>query len=113
MAGRRAQRPQPVAQVGTTDVDDPTTSRALDELRSAIQALQTRPVAAPIVQDLVVGSNVVEHSLGRAPRFVSVMPTVADASFAWAVPRTYPHPTRQVVIDVIGVAQPGASILVI
>jgi hypothetical protein len=113
MAGRR---PQPIlakARAVATNLDDATTSRAVDEVRAAAQtALDRRSFYIVPKVDLVVGTNAVPHSLGRAPVFVSVMPTVADATYAWAVHTNNPHPDRQVLIDVVGVAQPGASVFV-
>jgi hypothetical protein len=62
---------------------------------------------AQVTVDLVVGDNRVNHNLGRRPRHVSLMPTVADATFAWSVSS---RDERQVVITVIGVDQPQASV---
>lgn len=113
MAGRRAQPARSVPRIGGSSVDDAKTSRALDELGQAVGKMQERAGVAMLAQDLAVGTNTVVHGLGRSPRFVAVTPTVADASFAWALNTSdNPHPDRQVLIDVIGVAQPGALILV-
>lgn len=110
MAGRRPQRIRPAKVARSTNLKDPTTSRAVDEVRDAVQVLQKQPSSQVVKQDLKVGTNAVQHGLGRAPAHVSVKPTVADASFAWAENSTNPHRDRQVLIDVVGVAQPGASI---
>lgn len=93
------------------DVADPTVSRALRATSEAIDALQAGAVD-PVTTDLAVGANYVRHGLGRAPRFVQVTPTVASAAYAWAWVKTSPHADRQVRIDVIGVAQPGAVVIV-
>lgn len=108
MGTRSARRPPSVASASAIRVADPTTERAIAELRKPQRAGQD-----VVTADLKVGTNAVQHSLGRAPRFVSVSPTVADATFAWArSAQPNPHPDRQVLIDVVGVAQPGATILV-
>lgn len=114
MAGRRARRPQSVERLTPTDVDDPKTSRAIANVSDAVQALQSRGTFAHVDADLVVGTNVVTHGLGRAVRAVQLTPSVADATFSWAWNRTAsnPHPDRQVLIDVIGVAQPNAVVIV-
>lgn len=113
MAGRRAQPARTVARIGGSNVDDPHTSRALDGLVTAVGKLQETAGVDLITQDLEVGTNAVRHGLGRSPRFVGITPTVADASFAWGLNASdNPHPDRQVLIDVVGVAQPGALILV-
>lgn len=57
--------------------------------------------------NLVVGENRVNHGLGARARGVTVCPTVADATFAWSCAV---NDDRQVVITVVGVAQPGATI---
>lgn len=113
MAGRRAQPARTVPRIKSTDVDDPKTSRAIGSLASAVSKLQSTADVDTLRQDLAVGTNTVQHSLGRAFRFVAVTPTVANAAFAWAINTAgNPHPDRQVLIDVVGVDQPGALILV-
>lgn len=112
MAGRRAVQAGTAAQIPNTNLDDPTISRAVDDVRKAAQAALDRRTFDIVATDLVVGLNVVKHSLGRAPQHINVKPTVADATFAWAEHTDNPHPDRQVLIDVVGVAQPGASVFV-
>lgn len=112
MAARRTERIRAVARVIAADVDDPATARAIGALSTATQDLQAQAGLEVVATDLVVGANIVRHNLGRAPRFVQITPTVADASFGWAWIRTTPHPDRQVRIDVIGVDQPGAAVIV-
>jgi hypothetical protein len=84
----------------------------LRALSSAVESVRSRGEVDPVTADLVVGSNFVRHGLGRAPRFVQVTPAVADATFGWAWIKTSPHADRQVRIDVVGVAQPGAVVIV-
>ena len=112
MAGRRPQRIRPAAAPIVPSVEDAATDRALRVLSSAVGDAQARSAVDPITADLAVGSNYVRHGLGRAPRFVQVTPTVADATFGWAWVKTSPHADRQVRIDVVGVAQPGAVVIV-
>lgn len=113
MAARRTQRINAKTQAAVTNIPDPLISRAVDEIRQAAQASLDRPTFAVIEPvNLTVGTNVVQHSLGREPSHVALTPTVADATFGWAWNKNNPHPDRQVLIDVVGVAQPGASILV-
>ncbi len=99
--------------VAGTNLDDPTIDRAVDDVRGAVRALQSRPGYQTIEVDLAIGTNTVKHGLGRAPSHVNVTPTVASAAFAWAADSTAAHPELQVTIIVVGAAQPGASVLVI
>lgn len=111
MAGRAVKPPRAVQLAPNTNVDDVEVSRALDEVRDAVQAQQRLNRDETLTtQDLVVGLNAIKHSLGRAFAFVSVAPTVADASFGWGIHLDNPHPDRQVLLDVVGVGQPGARI---
>lgn len=101
----RPQRVRPRDQVVGIQTDSPdSTQRAVDELARLSAIVTARTI---IEMDLVVGDNRVNHNLGRLPRHVSLMPTVADAAFAWAVTE---KDDRQLVVTIIGVAQPGASI---
>lgn len=113
MAARRPARINAKVRAAVTNIPDPLVSRAVDEVRTAAQTALDRPtfdVIEPV--DLTVGTNAIEHGLGREPSHVNVTPTVADPAFAWAWNKDNPHPDRQVLIDIVGVAQPGASILV-
>lgn len=78
--------------------------RAIAELGRLMPQIASR---SQFVADLVIGDNRVNHNLGRLPKHVTLMPTVADATFAWAVTSMT---ERQLVIEVAGAAQPGASI---
>lgn len=113
MAGRRAKRLQSGAVAAVTNLADPTTSKAVDQVRAAAQrALDRVEVHTIEPVDLAVGTNVIPHSLGRVPRHVSLTPTAADASFSWAWKRDVTNPERQLAIVVVGVAQPRASLQV-
>lgn len=85
-------------------LDPVSTSRLVDTL-ARLQAPQV--VRAQLDVDLVVGDNRINHNLGRRPLHVTLMPTVTSAAFAWAVTS---RDERQVVIAVIGVDQPKASV---
>lgn len=112
MAGRRPTPPRAAANVAKVDVPDEATARAIEALRDAVQRLQGQVSSQIIEVDLAVGLNVVPHSLGRAVRVVQVTPSVADASFAFALRRSTLLAERQVLIEVVGTAQPGATLLV-
>lgn len=60
-----------------------------------------------VLVDLKVGSNIVNHGLGRKPDGATVTPTVADPSWAWALSS---RDERQITIICTGVAQPGAFV---
>lgn len=108
MAGRRVDRPQAARFALAPQIADPIIGRALDQLRASVQDVQSTASVFTVQQDLKVGTNIIEHSLGRAVKSVTLTPSVADASFGWAMTTTgNPHPDRQVLIVVVGVDQPG------
>jgi hypothetical protein len=94
---------------GTLVQPDPSTiSRLLsdlgdrvDEHDKQIQARSTRTV------DLIVGANRIAHGLGRRARGVTVMPTVADTTWAWSFAA---DGDSNVIITCVGVPQPGATV---
>ena len=108
MPARNATPPPAKRFAPSAQLDDPTINRVVDSLRREVQDAQSRASTYNTQADLVVGVNAVQHSLGRAVRSVIVTPTVADAAFAWCLVTNNPHPDRQVLIQVIGVGQPGA-----
>lgn len=110
MAGRKSQPPRASIALSTPPVDDKQVSRALAQIDQAVQELQAAPARDVLIVDLVVGSNHIRHSLGRAVQGYSLTPTVADAAFAHALDTANPRPDREVWISVIGAAQPGARI---
>lgn len=81
--------------------------RAISELARNSQRQDAEPSVVLEGVDLVVGDNRITHNLGRTPRHVSLMPTAADATFAWAVTE---RDERQMVIAIVGVDQMGASL---
>jgi hypothetical protein len=67
----------------------------------------TKESAERLLDTLVVGSNRIVHNLGRKPIGATITPTVADASFAWALGSS---DDRIAIITIVGVAQPKATI---
>lgn len=110
MAGRVPQVPRSVPGLVLPQVGDEPTARALQSLQDAIQLLQTARQRVGLTADLVIGTNVVRHGLGRAALGYSLTPTVASAAFAHALDTTNPSPELEVWITVIGAAQPGARL---
>ncbi len=78
----------------------------IDELTRRTEAQQGR-VRSVVVVDLAIGDNRVIHNLGRPPKGANVTPTVADASFAWALAEAT---DTVAIITVVGVDQPDASV---
>ena len=79
--------------------------RAIDELATGLGAAVSGKVFTVDV-DLIVGTNTIEHTLGRAPTWVQLIPTTASASFAWAWDPEQsgnPRPERLVEIVVAGI----------
>jgi hypothetical protein len=101
-----------VAAVPSVTVDDPTTQRALDRLRSQVERVAlSRRERDLVTVDLVVGTNRVRHGLGRPYGGFTVMPTVANAAYAAAESSTAnPRPDLEVWIDVLGSEQPNAKV---
>lgn len=82
-------------------------ARAVSDLAASVQAQEQRGGRQSLSADLAVGANRVNHELGRKPRGCSVTPTIADATFGWALTSAT---STQLVITVVGTGQPGASI---
>ena len=110
MAGRRPIRIGTTQAFGVTQVDDPQTARAFEETSVAIQRLQRARSREAMVVDLEIGTNKLQHSLGRAALGYTLTPTVADAGFAHALDVTNPRPDLEVWVVVVGVDQPGARV---
>ena len=102
---QRASKPR--AQVVNHHVDSLEAADRLTDQLSDAATRQAARLRASVTVDLVVGDNTVNHRLGIVPRGCSLMPTVADATFAWALKT---RDDKQVVITVVGVAQPNAVI---
>lgn len=110
MAARKPIAPRALERVQVPRVDDSATNRALGVVSAAVQKVQSTRQRYATTSDLVVGTNKVQHSLGRACNGYSLTPTVADATFAHAINTSNPHPELEVWITVVGVAQPDARI---
>lgn len=111
MGGQPPKRPIARRALLPVQVDDAKTQHALRELGDEVARLgQLNALDRQVVTvDLVVGTNKVNHGLGRRVRGYTLTPTVADATFAHAlVIAGNSQPDRQVWISVIGVNQPGA-----
>ena len=89
----------------TTDQD--STERMLGQL--ADQAATSTKVSSRIVRvvSLVVGANRIAHGLGRRAQGVTVVPTAADATFAWSFAA---DGDKYALITVVGVAQPDSPV---
>lgn len=122
MTARKPNRPRPVPTLSVPRVTSPEPKafdvsdqiqRAIQESEQAIRASMAAEWRI-IDADLVIGRNKLSHGLGRAPRFVLIQPTVASASFGWAINLVdNPVPELQAWIDVIGADQPGAKVWVL
>jgi hypothetical protein len=99
-----------VAVLSVANVEDKPTQRALEQTKDAVQALQSVRKRDVVMVDLVVGTNIIRHGLGRDVTGYTLVPTVADATFAHALDETNPNPQREVWILVVGVAQPRARL---
>lgn len=107
MPARRPKRPPPRLQVASQAIDNfETADRVIADLADQVVRQDTLRRSAVII-DLAIGSNRVIHNLGRLPIGATLTPTVADATFAWAVSA---KDERTITIDVIGAAQPQATI---
>lgn len=88
--------------------DDPSIGRVLGQAVAAISHLNDGSFnSRVVVLDLAVGTNRIDHGLGRRARIAAVAPTVADAAFAWSF--TTDNDT-QAIITIVGVDQPGAAV---
>lgn len=108
MPANAPQRPPTASQLVTHNTDDSPEGRAIQTIARSVTEIERRQVTRDIVVvDLTVGDNRIVHALGRRPQIVMVMPTDADATFAWACST---RDERVVVITVVGAAQPGAVV---
>lgn len=98
---RPATRPRQIATTGG-DITPITMRQVVQSAQRAADQLKDRAV---ITRDLVVGDTVITHGLGRAPTGATITPSVANATWAWALKSTT---TTQIIITCVGVAQPGA-----
>ncbi len=107
MPAQRPIRPRTRPMLVAPDVNDSATSRALADVSASVGELERNGTRSRTRFDLVVGDNRITHGLGRVPFGANVTPTVADASFAWALTDA---DERTAIITVVGVDQPGAPL---
>ena len=97
-------RPRVAAPVAGDEASPFAQRQIAETLQRTADQLRDRSV---VTFDLKVGANVLTHGLGRKPQGANVSPTVADATFAWALSA---GDLRQATITCIGVPQPGAAV---
>lgn len=104
MPAQKAQRPPvrprqfaPVSGDATVRQVSQSAQRAADQLRDRTS----------LVSNLTVGDTTLNHDLGRQPQGIGICPTVADATWAWALKSAT---ATQIVITCVGVTQPNAKI---
>jgi hypothetical protein len=101
---RPATRQRQIAPVNGEEIDAFTVRQIAATAQRAADQIRDR---ATLTMDLIVGDNVINHGLGRTPAGLTITPSVANATWAWAMKSPT---TTQVTITCVGVAQPGASI---
>lgn len=107
MPATRASRPRTITQTAAVDTtDQAATARAIADLAASVARL-TRAERQRFDVDLAIGANVINHNLGRVPAHATLMPTAADATFAWAVTA---RDERTITVTVAGLAQSAASL---
>lgn len=113
MAAKMVARPGARMQLSTGSItgalDPEIVARHVSELGDA--AIRAQDAVGPSRFQgrisLVVGDNVISHGLNRIPNGATVTPTVADATFAWAMTAAT---NRTMTIAVVGAAQPKAFV---
>lgn len=107
MSAKKAPRPTPRDQIADHHADTPEAAdRLLGRVIERIAELAPVPRSRMVV-DLLVGENRVTTNLGRRAIGMTLTPTVADPTFAWAFAA---DGDKQAVISVLGVAQPGSVV---
>lgn len=108
MSAKRQPRPRPREIVAAPRVEQGVVGRVLGQQAQSIRQLDKRAGDRQVILvDLIVGDNRMNHRLGRIPDGYTLTPTAADATFAHALASA---DARQIVITVVGVAQPGARV---
>lgn len=104
MPASKPQRP-PVRPRQFAPVSDDSTIRQVSQsAQRAADQLRDRDV---VVANLTIGDTTLNHGLGRKPRGISVSPTVANATWAFALKSSTP---TQIVITCVGTTQPNATV---
>lgn len=100
---------RPRLQTGTLINGDPSImSRHLSDLGTAVERIEGAVKdRVAFTVDLAVGANKLSHGLGRTPKGLTLTPTVADVTFAWAMTAA---DDKQVTVTVLNIAQPGACV---
>jgi hypothetical protein len=111
MSATKGTRPKARTQLQTGtlgDLDPQTTSRMLSDLGDAHDHLASAVAGRnAVVVSLAIGATRINHGLGRKAHGCTVTPTVADATWAWAMTAA---DDKQITITTIGAAQPNASV---
>lgn len=110
MAGRRSQRPGSVSALALHTVADPDVARAFDQVSQAVETLQGARSRFATTTDLIVGTNVIRHGLGRAVMGYTLTPTYLTIAFGHAINLDNPNPELELWIDVVGSDQDGARV---
>lgn len=100
-------RPRQTAQLVEHQTNSPESANRMIDAISTSMALDPQQTRSHVSVDLTVGDNRINHALGTKPAGCHLTPTVADATFAWALKSV---DDRQAVITIVGVAQPNASL---
>ena len=90
-------------------IKDSATARGMAAIEEAVNRLDRADERQVLTADLRIGTNEIAHQLGRVARGCTLVPTVADASFAWAWVAPGAKQDR-IFVTVIGAAQPGAKL---
>lgn len=110
MAGRAPQRIVAVQSLSIGQVGDTATQRALEATSDAVQRLQATRSRVVKIVDLLIGTNVVRHGLGRAAQGFAVTKTFATIAYGDAINTDNPNPELEIWIDVVGSDQLGARV---
>lgn len=104
MPDHRPSRPSTRSRNLAPVADDFTQRQLSDATQRAADQIRDRN---GLYVSLAVGVNVINHGLGRKPRGAQVTPTVANATWAYALTSA---DTKQATLTCIGVAQPNAYV---
>lgn len=104
MPTQKPQPPRPRPRQIAPTSGDASERQVIQASQRAADQLRDR---SSVVTSLAVGDNVINHGLGRKPTGATVTPTVADATWAWALKSA---DSSQMTITCIGVAQPNAAV---
>lgn len=108
MSATKPKRPRVRPLAGSVLALGPDASAPIRDIATSMQRIgrQIRDRATVIVT-LGVGATRITHGLGRKPEGATVTPTVANATWAWALTAS---DERQITITCVGIAQPNATV---